>query len=108
MPKFYGMVGFAISEETEPGVSGIWEDHIVERPYGGDLTRNSRRFENKSQLNDNVRISNSFSIVADPYAYANFHTIRYITYNGTKWKVESVDASQPPRLVLEAGEVYNE
>ena len=105
MPRFYGMIGYAISEETAPGV---WEDHIVERPYYGELVRNVRRFENKSQLNDNVRISNNFSIIADEYAYANFHTIRYITYNGTKWKVESVDASQPPRLVLEAGEVYNE
>lgn len=105
MPKFCGMIGYAISEETAPGV---WEDHVVERPYYGDLVRNSRRFENKSQLNDNVRISNNFSIVADEFAYANFHTIRYVTYNGTKWKVESVDASQPPRLVLEAGEVYNE
>lgn len=105
MPKFCGMIGYAISEETAPGV---WEDHVVERQYYGDLVRNSRRFENKSQLNDNVRISNNFSIVADEFAYANFHTIRYITYNGTKWKVESVDASQPPRLVLEAGEVYNE
>lgn len=105
MPRFYAMVGYAVSEETAPGV---WEDHIIERPYYGDLIRNVRRFENKSQLNDNVRISNNFSIVADEYAYANFHTIRYITYMGTKWKVESVDASQPPRLVLEAGEVYNE
>lgn len=105
MPKFCGMIGYAISEETAPGV---WEDRIIERQYYGDLVRNTRRFENKSQLNDNVRISNNFSIVADEYAYANFHTIRYITYNGTKWKVESVDASQPPRLVLEAGEVYNE
>lgn len=105
MPRFYEMVGYAVSEETSPGV---WEDHVIERPYYGDLVRNVRRFENKSQLNDNVRISNNFSIVADEYAYANFHTIRYITYMGTKWKVESVDASQPPRLVLEAGEVYNE
>lgn len=105
MPKFYGKVGFAISEETSPGV---WKDRVVERDYYGDLVRNNRRFENKSQLNDNVRISNSFSIVADPYAYSNFHTIRYVTYMGTKWKVESVDASTPPRLVLETGEVYNE
>ena len=105
MPKFCGTIGFAISEETSPGV---WEDHVVERQYYGDLVRNTRRFENPSQLNDNVRINNSFSIVADPYAYANFHTIRYITYLNTKWKVESVDASTPPRLVLETGGVYNE
>lgn len=105
MPKFYGKVGFAISEETSPGV---WKDRVVERDYYGDLVRNNRRFENKSQLNDNVRINNSFTIVADPYAYSNFHTIIYVTYMGTKWKVESVDASTPPRLVLEAGEVYNE
>ena len=50
----------------------------------------------------------SFSIVADEYAYAYFHLIKYIEYNGVKWVVQTVDASQPPRLTLEVGGVYNE
>ena len=107
MPKFFGKIGYALSIENPPG-SGIWVDDIVERQYYGDVTRNNRRLENPGQLNDNVRISNSFSIVADEYAYAYFHLMKYIEYMGTKWKIETVDASQPPRLVLEVGGVYNE
>lgn len=105
MPKYFGKVGFAESVETAPG---IWEDRIVERSFYGDVVRDLRRLQNHTKLNDDITITNSFSIVADKYAYANFHKIRYLEYMGTKWKVESVDASTPPRLILDVGAVYNE
>ena len=105
MPKYFGKVGFAESVETDPG---IWEDRIVERSFYGDVVRDLRRLQNHTKLNDDITITNSFSIVADKYAYANFHKIRYLEYMGTKWKVESVDASTPPRLTLDVGAVYNE
>lgn len=105
MPKYFGKVGFAESVETAPG---IWEDRIVERLFYGDVVRDLRRLQNHTKLNDDITITNSFSIVADKYAYANFHKIRYLEYMGTKWKVESVDASTPPRLTLDVGAVYNE
>lgn len=105
MPKYFGKVGFAESVETAPG---IWEDQIVERSFYGDVVRDLRRLQNHTKLNDDITITNSFSIVADKYAYANFHKIRYLEYMGTKWKVESVDASAPPRLTLDVGAVYNE
>lgn len=105
MPKYFGKVGFAESVETAPG---IWDDRIVERSFYGDVVRDLRRLQNHTKLNDDITITNSFSIVADKYAYANFHKIRYLEYMGTKWKVESVDASTPPRLTLDVGAVYNE
>lgn len=105
MPKYFGKIGFAESVETAPG---IWEDRIVERSFYGDVVRDLRRLQNHTKLNDDITITNSFSIVADKYAYANFHKIRYLEYMGTKWKVESVDASTPPRLTLDVGAVYNE
>ena len=105
MPKYFGKVGFAESVETAPG---IWEDRMVERSFYGDVVRDLRRLQNHTKLNDDITITNSFSIVADKYAYANFHKIRYLEYMGTKWKVESVDASTPPRLTLDVGAVYNE
>lgn len=105
MPKYFGKVGFVESVETAPG---IWDDRIVERSFYGDVVRDLRRLQNHTKLNDDITITNSFSIVADKYAYANFHKIRYLEYMGTKWKVESVDASTPPRLTLDVGAVYNE
>ena len=104
MAKFYGNVGYAITEETKPGV---WMPRIVDKPYYGDLMRNSRRLENTSKVNDDVSLENQISIVADPFAYENFHNIRYVEYLGTKWKVSNIEV-QYPRLVLTVGGVWNE
>ena len=105
MAKFYGKIGYAETIETEPG---IWEEKITERPYYGDLVRNTRKLQNSGSVNDDINIANEFSIVADPYANQNLYSMRYVTFMGTKWKITSVDASQYPRLVLTMGEVYNE
>ncbi len=104
MAKFYGNVGYAITEETKPGV---WMPRIVDKPYYGDLIRNSRRLENTSKVNDDVSLENQISIVADPFAYENFHNIRYVEYLGAKWKVSNIEV-QYPRLVLTVGGVWNE
>ena len=105
MPKFAGMVGFGIQQEVEPDV---WKEVLVERKYYGEIPRNSNRNETVSnKVNDDLVITNTFSIVADPFAYQNFCNIKYVKYMGVRWKVTSVDASTPPRLVLSAGSVYN-
>lgn len=103
MAKYFGKIGYAETAETKPGV---WREQIVEREYYGDVTRNIRRYDSANQVNDNLNISNEISIVADPYAYENFHTMRYIIYMGTKWKVSNVEV-QYPRLILSIGGVYN-
>lgn len=101
--KWFGAIGYANTAETKPGV---WKDNIVEREYFGDMTRNTRRLQSAEQLNDNIDISNEISIVSDPYANKNFHSMRYATYMGTKWKITSVEV-QYPRLILSLGGVWN-
>ena len=103
MAKFYGVIGYATTVETEPG---IYEETIVERPYYGDLIKNTRRLQSAGKVNDDINVSNQVSIVADPYANENFHAMRYVEFMGTKWKVTDVDV-QYPRLVLTVGGVYN-
>lgn len=103
MAKFYGLIGFGEAVETAPGV---WEDSITERPYFGDVLRNSRRLQTTDRVNDNLNISNEISIVADPYAMKNFHSMRYVTYINTKWKVSNVTV-QYPRLVLTIGDLFH-
>ena len=103
MGKWYGLIGFCETTEIKPG---IWKEQITERPYFGDLIRNSRRLQSVNQVNDNVNIANEISIVADPFAYQNFHSMRWIEYMGTKWKVSNIDV-QYPRLILTVGGVYN-
>lgn len=103
MAKFYGKIGYANTVETKPGV---YEEQIVERSYYGDLIRNTRRLQSADQVNDDINISNEISIVADPYATNNFHTMRYAVFMGTKWKISNVEVSCP-RLILTLGGVYN-
>lgn len=103
MPKFFGKVGFAIGQETSPGV---WTDQIKERSYRGDITKMARRLDGSEYLNDNITVNNSISIVADGFANENFFAIRYVQWAGTRWKVSNVEV-QRPRLILTLGEVYN-
>ena len=103
MPKFYGSIGYAISKETTPGV---WTEDIVERQYFGDVYRNTRKLQSGNQVNDSIDISNEISILSDPFANENFHSMRYVTYMGAKWKVSSVEVRYP-RLILTVGGLYN-
>lgn len=103
MAKFYGAIGYAVTEETKPGV---WEEKITERMYYGDLSRNTRRLQPTERLNDNINIANEISIVADPFANENFHSMRYVEFMGAKWKITNVEV-QYPRLILSVGGVYN-
>lgn len=103
MAKWYGKIGYAETVETEPGVH---EERFTERYYYGDLIRNTRMLQNSGNINDNINVSNQISIIADPYAYQNFHTMRYIEFMGTNWKISNVDV-QHPRLTLTVGGVYN-
>ena len=103
MAKFCGVVGFAVTEETKPGV---WTNVITEREYYGDVLSNARRLQTIDQLNDDINVSNRISIVADAFANENFHSMRFIEYMGTVWKVTNIEV-QRPRLILTLGGVYN-
>lgn len=103
MAKFYGPIGYIDTKEVEPG---IWKEQIIERPYYGDLIRNTSKFQSSGGVNDDINISNDISIVADPYANENFHHMRYVEFMGTKWKITNVEVKYP-RLILTIGGVYN-
>lgn len=103
MSKYYGKIGYGITEETTPGV---WKSIIKEREAYGDIFKNSKIAESSDKVVDNIKISNQISIIADPYAQQNFQNIKYATFMGTAWKVTSVEV-QFPRLLLILGGVYN-
>ena len=103
MAKLYGVIGYAVTKMTE---QGIYEEQIVETEYVGDVIRNTRRLRDGSKINDDINISNQISIIADPYAANNFHTMRYVVFMGAKWKISEVEV-QYPRLILTLGGLYN-
>lgn len=103
MAKWSGIIGYAKTVETSPGV---WEEKITKRNYRGDVIRNSRVLQTASQVNDNVNVNNVISIVADPYANENLRAMRYIEFMGAKWKITDIEVERP-RLKLTIGGLYN-
>lgn len=105
MTKFMGEIGYGDSVESPPG-SGVYVDTITEVSYFGDVLRNSVKSQEADKLNNDIRVQNSISIIADAYANEHFFAIRYVKWAGARWTVESVTVERP-RLILRLGEVYN-
>lgn len=104
--KFSGKIGFWIKDiEKKPGV---FKSEIIERQYSGDVLRNIRRFQSpENQQNENLMLNNRLSIISDLYMLNNWSSIKYVFWNGVKWKVNSVDISSYPRVIIELGGGYN-
>ena len=103
MGKWFGRIGYSEQLEVSPGV---WEEKITERQYYGDVVRNIRRLESSVNVNDDINASMEISIVSDPFALSNFHSMRYIEYMGSLWKISNVEVNYP-RLVLTIGGLWN-
>ena len=104
MAKWYGIVGYSETVQVEPGV---WDDRITERKYYGDVLRNASRWSaNTESTNEELTLNNQISIIADPFAYQNFHSIKYDEYMGQTWKVTNTEVLRP-RLILTIGGIYN-
>lgn len=103
MARFHGRVGFGEDREVKPGVHA---DVIVEHIFYGDIVQNRRILRQGEDLNRDLSVSNSISIVADAYAREHFFAIRYVEWAGQLWTVTDVIV-EAPRLSLQLGEVYN-
>lgn len=103
MAKFSGVIGYITQTET---TRGVWQNTVVEKPYVGDVLRDSRNWQTGDKVNETYTLNNRFSIVADPFAFANLQFIRYIKWMGASWKVTNVEV-QRPRLLLTIGGQYN-
>lgn len=105
MGLFYGPIGFVTTVEDPEG-SGIWVEVPVEKNYRGEVQRNYKRWDSGDKLNPNLNITNTISIVADPFISNKLDSIRYIKWLGGYWEITSIEV-ESPRLVLSIGGVYN-
>lgn len=101
--KFFGAIGFTRTEETAPDV---FTEVTEERNYYGDVTRRTSRWQSTEYLNDDLNVTNQFSIVSDGYLLKNLGAMRYVVWHDTKWKIVSIE-EQRPRIILTIGGVYN-
>lgn len=104
--KWYGKVGYATCVEGTGENRGIYTDTIVEKEYYGDAINCHWKRQNSGNINDDITVSQSISIVADPFAIQHCSEIIYVEHLGTKWKVTDVEPLFP-RLQLSIGGVYN-
>lgn len=102
--RYSGKIGYFETVETQPG---YFEEKIVPRRYQGDVIRTTKRNQLTTNVNDDIMVNNSLSIVADPYAREHFFQIKCAWWQGTWWEVTSVEV-QYPRLILELGGPSNE
>lgn len=104
MTKFFGRIGYNITEESRPGV---YQRRIVEKTKMGDVLEVSYRNQPQTDSTvDDMVISNRISIIANPFDIANIHNIVYVYYLGARWKVTNVSIATP-RLTLTLGGMYN-
>lgn len=104
MSRFHGMIGFAEDQEI---AAGKYKSQIVERPYYGDIYRNTRQYDQTDTNTGTVTLRNEFSIIADAYANENYLNMRYIVFMGKKLMITTVDAANRPRLILTVGGEYH-
>jgi hypothetical protein len=105
MAKFYGTIGYASTteSETEPGV---WEDKIIERSYTGDVISNLRRWQSNENVNPDLTITDTISIIADGFILDNVHAMKYVKWMNATWAVISIRVERP-RVILEIGGLYS-
>lgn len=104
MSKCSGFIGYALTEETQPGV---WSETITEKKYYGDVVRDNRKIVDQGEINGSVNINNNISIISNSFMMNNMAFMRYITFMNSKWKINSVDI-KPPRIIITLGGLYNE
>lgn len=101
--RYAGKIGFECQVETDPG---LWVSRVEERSYFGDVIRNTRRYQDGDKIHDDLRISNQISVLADSFCIEHAFLMKYITWMGQKFKIESVDIAYP-RIIITLGGMWN-
>lgn len=104
MNRFYGTIGFCVNDEIEPG---IWEDTVTTKKYYIDIQKNFRKYSQGDTVTGSIQVSNTFSVIMDPYLNNNLQNIRFVEWMGSKWQIASIEVSSP-RLIMTLGGQYNE
>lgn len=104
--KFSGLVGYCYSVEGTGDREGIWEDVITERKYTGDVLQFNPRWDAGKDIHDDQRLVNKISIVADAFVMEHVADLKYIRWQGVKWKIIAIEVLRP-RLILTLGGVWH-
>jgi hypothetical protein len=100
-----GVIGYGIQTKIRPGVV---DDVITEVKFRGETVRppSSGPDESSGKVNDDLKVGVTISVVAGAYHSKHVHQMRYISWQGQRWKVANVDVAHP-RLIIRLGGLYN-
>jgi hypothetical protein len=103
MARFYDKVGYSNPGEL---VDGVWTASITERVHKGDVLETIASSQEADKVNDDVRLQNRISIVADAFILENFSSIKYVMWMGTPWEAQTIRVERP-RIIISLGGVYH-
>lgn len=101
--KYSGKVGFASKVQTSPGV---WEDTIIERDYIGDVLQRTERLDEGDSVIPRYYTTTSVSVLSDGVLKERYSDVRYVTFGGIRWTVQSI-IHKFPRIEMFLSEEYN-
>lgn len=104
MTKYKGHIGYSVQEEIRPGVWG--QPFVRECMFYGDVIEPYIRHDQSDNVNDDLKIANTISILVDPKSFKHASNMRYLEYMGSRWKITGFQ-TRYPRIILTLGGVYN-
>jgi hypothetical protein len=118
MARFYGIIGYAVTAEVTETITpegdeepfekptGVWVDNIIEKSYTGELVRNRRNLRSNDNVNPDVFISDTISVIADGFMLSNVYSMKYVKWRNATWMITNI-VIEPPRVVFEIGGLYS-
>lgn len=108
MAKYSGYLGIALPDkEVSPGV---WStEQIEEKKVKGTYMLWSRNYQPADSVNDNLQVTNAVKLNLPAELANRVGSIRYLTINGTPWKVDSISLNEmnARSLILNLGGIWN-
>lgn len=86
---------------------GDWGPHIERKPCKATILKALYNQQSENQVNDDFVSRNRISIVANKFARTHKADIKYVEWEGTRWKVTSVEVDQH-RMILSLGGVWSD
>lgn len=105
--KLTGIAGFELDQVEREDMPSVFESKVVTKKFRGELLSQTWHNQNSDKsTNDNLLNNNRISLVINKFFMSNIANLKYVEYNGVKWKVESFDI-KAPRIHIRLGGVYN-
>ena len=105
--KLTGIAGFELDQVEREDMPSVYESKVVRKSFRGELLGQYWRNQNSDKsTNDNLLNNNKISIVMSKFFMKNIANLKYVEYNGVKWKVETFEI-KAPRIHITLGGVYN-